>query len=251
MFCKECGQQLDSTATFCKYCGSPQPSLNSSKQSSVTTEDIISNDITSEGEESFEEQIKIVRKHKIFYTNDEVLIDILGSGFLTSLFVQEEFSKSVLFCSNKRIYQRGKLFYRDFQRHVIYTYGEASVDLREITGIRFYIDNPVHRFKFIGIAVLISFFGLLLSQEIKNSINNYLINIIYIFSGAMFVVAFIATIIYYLKKEKWFSIEYAGGEIIINCNWYPKKRINQFMRNISIQKDKIFESESNQQNNRI
>ncbi|MBL7136690.1 MAG: hypothetical protein ISS81_08900 [Candidatus Marinimicrobia bacterium] len=53
---------------------------------------------------------EVVKKYKIFHSDDEILVDTLGSGFLSSLFVQKSFRKSVLFCSNKRVYQKGKIF---------------------------------------------------------------------------------------------------------------------------------------------
>ena len=173
MYCKECGQQLDSTATFCKYCGSPQPSVRNleqtsdyAPQSSEIGEDLSDNNSTQEGEISHEEQTRIIRKHKIFFSDNEVLIDMLGSGFLSSLFVQEKFSKSVLICSNKRVYQKGKLFERQ-QGRIVYVNGEASVDLQYITGMKYFIVSPIHRFIPIMIYLLAAIIALVVGQEMR------------------------------------------------------------------------------------
>ncbi|MBN2834787.1 MAG: zinc ribbon domain-containing protein [Candidatus Delongbacteria bacterium] len=231
MFCKECGTQLESSATFCKNCGSPQPVKINIETESLTDESIIETEKV-----SIEEQNEVIRKHKIFFNSDETLIDTLGSGFISSLFVQESFSKSVLFCSNKRIYQRGKLFDRNFQGKITYYNGERSVDLREITGMSYYVDDPIHRFKLIAPAFLFGIIGFLIASEQRGDLKD----IISIISGAFIGIGIVSLIIYGLKKAKWFVIEYAGGMIMTNCNWYSKKSIKRFMRNIAIQKDKLF-----------
>lgn len=185
----------------------------------------------------FEEQNHFIQKHKIFHNNNETLIDTLGSGFISSLFVQENFSKSVLFCSNKRVYQRGKLFDRNFQGKITYYNGERSVDLREITGLTFYVEDPIHRFKLIAPAFIFGIIGFLIAAGQRGDIKV----IISVISGVLIGLGIVLLIIYGLKKGKWFVIEYAGGMIMTNCNWYSKKSIKRFMKNVSIQKDKLFE----------
>lgn len=241
MYCKNCGQQLDPAAEFCKSCGSTQPSPVDSKQSKANSEDSHSNDSFSEEEISIEEQKNIIKKNKIFFSEDEVLIDTLGSGFLSSLFVQEKFRKSVLICSNKRVYQRGKLFEKNYQERVIYFQGEKSVDLREITGIKYYIESPIYRLLPVAIFLFIAIISFAIGQELDGNLGDTL----QIIAGFLTGLAVILLIIYALKKPKWFEIEYAGGSILTNCNWYPKKNIRQFMINVSLQKDRIIEEENN------
>ena len=237
MQCKKCGKQLDDTVTVCKYCFTSQ-NLHLNPEESSEQEII-----TEKEETSIEEQTKIIRKHKIFHSDNEILIDTLGSGFLSSLFVQESFSKSVIFCSNKRVYQRGKLFDRNYKGKITYYNGERSVDLREITGISYYIDDPIHRFILIAPAFLLGIIGFCIASEQRGDIKD----IISIISGAMIGVGIVSLIIYGFKKGKWFVIEYAGGMIRTNCNWYSKKSIKRFMRNVSIQKDKLFEETTKRQ----
>jgi len=51
-------------------------------------------------------------------------------------------------------------------------------------------------------------------------------------------IAFIFLLLYFMKKRKWFIIEYAGGEIITSCNWYSDNSLKKFMRAVYLQKDK-------------
>jgi len=67
-------------------------------------------------------------------------------------------------------------------------------------------------------------------------------NILFIISPLLIATSIISLVLYFLKKAKWFVIEYAGGMIMTNCHWYSKKSIKRFMKNISIQKDKVFET---------
>jgi RNA polymerase subunit RPABC4/transcription elongation factor Spt4 len=247
MYCKECGKQLDTATTFCKYCGSSQTSSNNLALSSVSAD--YSENIADDNEEelSFEEQVEIIRKHKIFFSNDEVLIDSLGSGFLSRYFVQHEFGKSVIICSNKRVYQQGKLFEKTPQGSITYTHGEKSVDLKNITGLKYSIVSPVNRL----IPVVIFFFLGIVAFLLGKGLGRDLSDTLTIFAGFMGSSAIISFIIYSLKKTKWFEIQHAGGSIMTKCNWYPEKNIQQFMRNISLQKAKIIESENNQLSNKI
>ncbi|MFW5804364.1 MAG: zinc-ribbon domain-containing protein [bacterium] len=231
MYCKECGKQLIENSTFCKYCGASQ-------NNPIQIEYPVSDDENSSNDESsVEQQKRIIKKHKIFHSENEVLIDTLGSGFLSSLFVQKSFSKSVMFCSNKRIYQKGKIFKRNINGKITYYHGEQCVDLREVTGISFLIDDPVNRLFFSFLMLVLGIVGFTLASEQRGD----LALIISIVSGAL-IGAFIGSLIIYgLKKGKYFIIEYAGGEIITNSNWYSYKSIKRFMKNVSLQRDKLFE----------
>lgn len=247
MYCKECGQSIDDTATFCKFCGSPvKTEIIAEKINDLEAEKFVERDNSSDEEyenfnenrdSSMDEQRSVIKKHKIFFSSNEELIDTLGSGFISSLFVQKDFSKSVMFLSNKRIYQRGRLFARDNQGKIYYYLGEQSVDLREITGIKYYLDNPINRFTVILPSLLIGLVGFAFASSQSGDMKT----IISIFSVAFIVFSIISLIVYGLKKGKWFVVEYAGGYIMTNCNWYKTKSIKRFMKNLALQKDKIVE----------
>jgi len=191
---------------------------------------------------------EVVKKYKIFHSDDEILVDTLGSGFLSSLFVQKSFRKSVLFCSNKRVYQKGKIFKKNIQGNIIYSNGEKSIEIRDVTGLNYYIDDPIYRFKYIGLTFLLAILCFFFAQEQRGDIWEILFVISASVCGIMIGLTIVLLFIYGLKKSKWFVIEYAGGMMMTNCNWYSKKSIKRFMRNISIQKDKIYQVENNEQN---
>lgn len=257
MYCRECGQSIDDSAAFCKFCGAPvKTEIIAEKLNDLETEKFVDQDNSSDEEEneyenfnenkdpSMDERKSIIKKHKIFFSSNEELIDILGSGFISSLFVQENFGKSVIFLSNKRIYQRGRLFARNNQGKVYYYLGEQSVDLREITGIKYYVDNPINRFAHIIPTFFIGLLGFVFALFQRGDIKV----ILSMFSATFIIFSVISYIVYSLKKAKWFVVEYAGGYIMTNCNWYKIKSIKRFMKNLALQKDKIVNNQRNANN---
>ena len=46
----------------------------------------------------------------LFHDKNEELKGVLGQGYVSLVFVQNSFSKSVMVLTNKRLYQKGRLF---------------------------------------------------------------------------------------------------------------------------------------------
>jgi len=143
--------------------------------------------------------------------------------------VDDAFGKSILFCSNKRIYLKGLLFERNHQGKIIYSKGQSCVDLKDITGTKFTSAKNLNYF--ISLTIFLIIGGLLLYLPVLN-IGYVSETTIYFFGGLFLLIAFIFLILFYAKRIKYFIIEYAGGEIITKCNWYSDKGLKEFMQNI-------------------
>ncbi len=224
MFCKECGKPLKEDVNFCKECGTSQ-TINVQQSEINDTES--ENHFTDENDNK--EQISAIKKFKLFHSREEKLVDVLGSGFLASAFVQEKFKKSVLICSDKRIYKKGKLIERS-NRGITYYHGQESVDVLEVTGMKYQVGSSAGKLTLAGIIFLLSVIGLFASNELRS-------DEIGAISGLFLVFSFIFFIYHSLKKRKYFIIQYAGGEITTPCNWYSNKKIKKFMKSVSTQKD--------------
>ncbi|MCF8307409.1 MAG: hypothetical protein K9I68_00215 [Bacteroidales bacterium] len=252
MKCQHCGNIINDEALFCKFCGKQQNQI-SGKQHDHSKYNYDNTTAPSERAIETEDSLdikQVLRDNKLFYSNDERLIDTLGSGFISTLFVQNKFKKSVLFCSDKRVYQHGKIFEKNLQNNIIYYYGEKVVDLMNITGMSFLIDNPIHKFKYILPLFLLGILGFFLSEDIGYDESVYVRWLSFFF----IILSFVLFVLYYAKKGKWLIIEYpsgiGGGMMMTNCNWYSKKSIKRFMKNISIQKEKLNSAKNgNQANN--
>lgn len=198
-------------------------------------DNIVADELNTVLEIETENTADLIREYKLFHSDKEVLIDILGGGYISHLFVQKKFKKSVLFCSSKRIYQKGKLFRRNHLGQIAYFDGEQSVDITNVTGVSFTIKARLRFiFSFI-IYLLLGIFGLLYAEEQHGEFRA----VVTVVSMMMVGMALVFLILYALKKDKWIIIEYPGGEIMSNCNWYSKNNIANFIKNIFLQKDQL------------
>jgi len=231
MICHNCQTEINEGSEFCKHCGYEQKiELKVKPQSDEEKGEKIAID-------EHQKQVEITKKHKIFFAEDEILIDTLGSGFISSIVVDNVVSRSVLFCSDRRVYQRGKLFARDHNSKITYYNGEMSVNIEDITGMSYIIDDPISRLIYVAGMFIAGIIGVFVAQDMSGNIQD----IIRIVSGAFIGISVAMLLLYTIKKSKWFVIEYAGGEMRTNCNWYKKSSIFRFMKNIANQKDLIAE----------
>lgn len=228
MICKECGKTNSIGVSFCKHCGAPQNSDIGQAPPQQNSRD-------ETDESGFKENVEKLRRHKLLYADDEMVIDILGAGYISSIFAQESIVKSVMVCSNKRVYQKGRLFEKNFQGHITHYKGEKSVDLQEITGIAYLLVDPIRRLAWGLASLVIGIIGLLSTQEIQGVVIQY----IAIVSGALLSFGLFSIVIYFFKRARWLTIEFAGGEIRTNCNWYKGKSVRRFMRSVATQKDLV------------
>ncbi|PCH66780.1 MAG: hypothetical protein COC06_12230 [Bacteroidales bacterium] len=242
MYCKECQSKLDEQAEFCKECGTPTLSNNKvevSESNGTEIEEAEEKNSSVEPEVSISAQSKVIKRHNIFHNSNEILIDSLGSGFIQSLVLNREFNKSILFLSDKRIYQKGKIFEKDSLGKLTYFNGEKFMELREVTGAYFSITNEtgigMRAFFLIIFGLLGIFFLVVAEREIGRKLTPIIAGI----SVFLIVFGLIRLIQFQLKKHKYLTIESSGGIMTTNCSWYTRKSIRRFMRNISIQKDKL------------
>lgn len=238
MYCKKCGGLNKEDVKFCKHCGIKLPTKTVSKQiEEISQEDNLPEKNLETSANSIDTAEDLVKKHKIFYNKNEKLLGTLGSGLLSSLFVQTSFSKSVLFCSDKRVYQSGKLLERDYQGKITYYNGQRSVNIIDITGLSYLIADPIHMLRFPIMFLLLGIFGIFVASNLSGDMVEYLGMV----SGGLIGISIILAILYAFKHGKFFVIEHAGGSLITNCNWYKKKSIIKFMKTISIQKDMLLD----------
>lgn len=241
MYCKKCGVKLMEGAAFCKECGTTQnPQLRTDKANEISdkTNSDESHEYNDENSDLYSDaddrNSEVINSYRIFHSDDEILIDSLGSGFLSNIVANSNFNKAVIICSNKRVYQKGKLIFRDSQRKLIYAKGEAVVDLKDITGMFYEIINPVFRLVHFAFFFFLFLIALFIAET-----EPYLAEDIYTVMGVISFIGLIFLIAYYAKKKKYFVIQHAGGEILADSNWYKVSSIRRFMKTVSKQKDKI------------
>jgi len=124
MYCKNCGNETVGTELYCKSCGAKQKIID--KNPGFEYEKDESESFDPNKEDAIH---GILKRHRIFFDKNENTVSILGSGFLSSIIAEGKFRKSILICSDKRIYQKGKIFERDHKGDITYNTGQKCVNL--------------------------------------------------------------------------------------------------------------------------
>jgi len=234
MNCSECGQFLDNDSKFCIQCGAKQ--LQNEISITVDEKKSKRNTYSEDASPNDEERLAAeeIKKNNLFHSIDEYFVDALGSSFIYSVLTSKALDKSILICSNRRIYQKGKLYNLSSYGKLTTSYGIKSVDIPEVTGVGYEVESKTSK---LVLSLFLIVFGLVLAGIPGG--DRELLVLGQVLSVSSILGGLFTLIIYFLKKGKWFYIEYAGGRICASCSWYSDKSINRFMKQISLQKDKL------------
>lgn len=163
----------------------------------------------------------------IFHSQEEKLISILGQNYFDSILRDSALKKSVLILSDKRLYQRGVVYEKEGRGNFKKTQGQKIVDIEEVTGTSFISRHSIVLL-FFSVVLLV-----LIPMIAKDSSDPTTIIFILLFIDIVFWLWFFYT------KKKFFQIEYAGGAIATEIGWYKVSDIENFQKQITIEKDKL------------
>jgi hypothetical protein len=166
----------------------------------------------------------------IFHNEAEILKGILGQSFFTSVISEGSLKKSVMILTDKRLYQKGRIYEKNQYGKLVKSIGNKTINVCDITGTSFHTFNNVLQ-KIMGIiCIVIGVFGLFLELNRTSEYGSMIAFLLLIF-GVFNLIAYFAT------KQKYFLVEYAGGSIATSCNWYSMNEIEDFQKLLSIVKD--------------
>ena len=169
-----------------------------------------------------------------FHDPKEELRGVLGQGYIGSLVSGQGFSRSVMYLTDKRLYQRGKIFQRNAKGKWRSTKGVRAVGVADITGTAFQ-ETTVFWKLVLGLsACLCVLDGIAaLVQKGGDDVAAWAVTIVFGSLGAFFLLS------YYLNRRRLFIVQYAGGEIGTNCRWYSQEEIEALQSAISREKDRV------------
>jgi hypothetical protein len=135
--------------------------------------------------------------------------------------------------TNKRLYQVGKVYEKVSDNKLVSTEGKKVISIPDITGTSFRQFNLTSSLIF-GMLFLI--FSIMAFFFYATDAVTYWILIISIWCLIMGLGSMIK---YHLGHKRFFIVEYPGGSVATECNWYAEKELDEFQKNISIEKDRI------------
>ena len=163
-----------------------------------------------------------------FHSPDEKLITILGRGYLQSFISGYGLTKGIILLTDRRLYQRGKRYIRNPRGGWSLNLGSAVVDVDDITGTNYYSHNPF------GLLVMGIIFGIMAIAFLYLIYNNNGELEYYLYGTLIFPALFIVS--YFLQQKRLFMVEYGGGSIALDANWFSKKELEEFQKHISLLK---------------
>lgn len=214
------------------------------------------------------------RYRRFFMSPKENLVTTLGNSYIQNFFSTGRIGNGFAVVSDKRVYFHGtayNVFYDDKGRpKVSKTARSQTVDLKDITGTSFInVSNIGLKMGLIIYAIIyaIFFFVLLMSVGYSSSdkkehryttemsmtaipVEEYIHENIdadkfsfLLFTGIAILI--ILAIKYFASRISLISIQYAGGEIAFNINWFPQEEISDFQRQLRLAKDRAIEESEN------
>lgn len=181
------------------------------------------------------------RFKNFFLDPNEQMVTILGNSYLQTFLSSGQTSNGFAVVSNKRTYFRGTSYNVDIgkkeKKKLIRSHQSRTVDLQDITGVGFdSYSDPSWIVRAVLFFVLILFMPCVIGLS-KNIGLSFLI---------LFIVAFAYCIFrYYQSKKTYLIIQYAGGAIGFEKNWYSDDEIEQFQQLLMLAKDKVVAENSN------
>jgi hypothetical protein len=161
------------------------------------------------------------------FSPSEKLVAVLKQGYVTSA-IQGEIATNSLVLSDKRLYQRGKIFEKVMNGRWISSSGQKVVDIKDVTGSGFEeVNYPVYMF--FGILTLV--LEILMIIVAANEGNGGIVILFLIFPLFFF-------LIYFILRKRIFVVYYAGGTIGTECRFYPENEILDFQKQIALLKDR-------------
>lgn len=184
-----------------------------------------------------------------FHSPEEKLVAILGKSSYQKYVSTEVVNKGFAVLSNKRLYIEGKSYkgkngVRGYQK----TKQESNIDLCDIVSVG-YEASPIYKWVLplllsvicivigviMGAAMLASipFMGNLNSGEINEVIIYTILFVAIVLLGIFCINKFVK------ERREFITIQYAGGVVAFEYNWFSRQEIEEFKNILYIEKDNV------------
>lgn len=234
------------TQGVCPTCGTPLLNGMCPKCASVST---------------IQQQNKKDKRFKQYFMNpNEKLVTTLGNNYIQNYIANGSINRGFAIVSDRRAYFQGKAYEIVYDRRgnmkVNQTDRSRVVDLQDITGTGYDSAKTLSHLLRGWICLACALIALLFSNTLWSSEKIYesssvsygaytsgsggnfwwSVIIVWLLVG-MLVAALVFFFLYYKSKITLFTIQYAGGEIAFNINWFPQAEMDDFQRQLRLAKD--------------
>ena len=175
-----------------------------------------------------DEHLKEKLPRSFYMDPDEEPRAILGQSYMTSLLTGQGRTKSVMVLTNRRLYVDGKSFQQNQSGKwsSIRQKKNVAVDRINSTG---YQQIERKKFKWIayisGAFAMFIVFGWGINEWQLSGYGQFWL----VFFSALALSSYVS---YRLSLRKYFVVEFSGGSMATDCNWYRSTEIEDFQRKI-------------------
>jgi hypothetical protein len=170
-----------------------------------------------------------------FFSPNEKRITMLGTGYAANFITDGTLQSAGATLTNKRIYFSGKAFHLDAKGKPIMTKKRKILNVRDVTGTGYELYEPIHYL----ISGAVGALGAVGAQ-----VGEFL-GMFGIATGLG--IAAISIALYFIYRKTLMYIEYAGGNIAFDVRWFLDADLDNFVRNIHLVKDKMYNTAATEQ----
>ena len=197
---------------------------------------------------TIQQQNKHDNRFKRFFSNpNEKLITTLGNSYIQNYFANGSISRGFAVVSNRRAYFRGTSYDISYdnrgKKRVNKTARSRIVDLKDITGTGYDSTREVSLL-WSGWILLIIALVMAISSGTSQSSDDTA-GILSAMAIVLLFGALIAFFAYFRSRLTLISIQYAGGEIAFNVNWFPQAEMDDFQKQLRLAKDDLMDQMMN------
>ena len=200
----------------------------------------------------------------LFMSPNEKLVTVLGNSYVENFFQDGTVRNGFAVVSDKRAYFQGNNYYISHDakgnKKIIKNQQSRTVDLKDVTGTGTdsYTNIAWKIWGFISLIVVV--FGLICfwtmtahaaeSQPVSASASS-MGSIDVILQLVLFAIPTFCFYMYQRSKVSLITIQYAGGEIGFDKNWFTQQEIDLFQKQLRLAKDKAIEASENAVANKL
>ena len=183
------------------------------------------------------------RFKSFFMSPKEKFVCALGNGYLMNFLAGWFLGKGFAVVSDKRVYFKGTTFELG-EKKITRRTASSTVDLKDVTGTEV---RTVNFFALLAmgwglLALGVFSFIMMFAVTEPDTSGAWAFGTV---GGTFLVLSLVFVLVYKLSRKTLLAINYAGGCIAFDINWYPRQEGDNFQKMLRIAKDNAVEEAEN------